>query len=197
MNKEDINNCINYKKAMVFKNFFNLNFCWEDFFKLYKDTFENKNLIRSSFGTLTIENTEEYTNKLNKLILVLSEAHPGRFIHALSIIHFITKYSEHIDKIDDKTALNFRNFFFEKNIHKVPEKINKENFKGEIHYDDVDGFYIQCDGSVIWRVYYEDKIDEYTLNKGDVIFIPKFIKHSVDSLEPRNAISFAFRDAMV
>jgi cupin superfamily acireductone dioxygenase involved in methionine salvage len=197
MNKEIITNCINNKEAKLFTNFFNLNFSWEDFFKLYKQTYDNKGLIRSSFGTLTIENTEEYTNKLNKLILVLSEVHPGKFIHALSIIHFITKYSEHIDKIDNEIALNFRNFFFEKNIYKVPEKIDKENFKGEIHSDDVDGFYIQCDGSVVWNIYYDEKVVSYTLNTGDVIFIPKFLKHSVDSLEPRNAISLAFRDAVI
>ena len=36
--------------------------------------------------------------------------------------------------------------------------------------------------------------ESYTLNSGDLIFIPKNLKHSVESLCPRNAISISFSD---
>jgi mannose-6-phosphate isomerase class I len=57
------------------------------------------------------------------------------------------------------------------------------------HTDPVDILYIQCIGSVVWEVTVDDVMTEYTLNPGDVIFVPSGNFHEIKSLEPRAAIS--------
>jgi cupin superfamily acireductone dioxygenase involved in methionine salvage len=197
MIKDDILESINKKEVKLIRNFFDLDFSWEDCLNLYKNARDKEDLRKISFASMSISKTESYSKKLNELIKHLSEIHPGTFIDSMTIIHFISKYSHYIDEIDDLNALELRELFFKENHHDIPKNINKEMLNGVIHSDDVDGFYIQCEGSVIWKIYYTDKILSYVLKKGDVIFVPKFVKHSVDSLEARTAISFAFRDSMI
>ena len=197
MLKDEIIDCINKKEVKLIRDCFDLDFLWKDCLDLYENARDKNDLRKISFASMGINETELYTKKLNKLINFLSEIHPGTFIHAMTIIHFISKYSDYIDEIDDLDALELRKLFFQENHHKIPETIDKEMFNGSIHSDGVDGFYIQGNGSVIWKIYYADKTLSYVLKKGDVIFVPKFIKHSVDSLEARNAISFAFRDSVI
>jgi hypothetical protein len=60
------------------------------------------------------------------------------------------------------------------------------------HEDQYDVFYIQGPGSVNWHVLvgYETKI--YTLNTGDMIFVPAGLTHEIYPMEPRSAISIMF-----
>lgn len=69
-----------------------------------------------------------------------------------------------------------------------------------VHEDYVDVLYWQLVGSVEWRVPkggvrsdYEDRLyqfDSYTLRPGDMIYVPKAFRHSVNSLGERFGVSF-------
>jgi mannose-6-phosphate isomerase-like protein (cupin superfamily) len=66
--------------------------------------------------------------------------------------------------------------------------------KLERHDDETDNIYIQCVGSVTWRIYVADS-EEYTdhlLEPGDMIFVPMGASHEVFPNSPRCAIAFAF-----
>lgn len=54
--------------------------------------------------------------------------------------------------------------------------------------------FIQNEGSTFWTIYREQEVKEYTLNPGDMMYIPKFIIHSVDSLNVRHSVSIVFKD---
>ena len=62
---------------------------------------------------------------------------------------------------------------------------------GNSHVDREDVFIIGLKGEVIYRVFgVEDK--DYYLKKGDMIFIPKGIKHKVIGLSSRIVASIGF-----
>lgn len=71
---------------------------------------------------------------------------------------------------------------------------NAENVTNR-HNDLTHNFYVQCIGSVTWKIY--DSISsreykEYTLQPGDAIFVPAGVSHEVVALAPRAAITVAF-----
>lgn len=62
---------------------------------------------------------------------------------------------------------------------------------GNAHIDEEDVFIIGLKGRTIYRVY-DDINKDYIIEKGDMIFIPKGIKHKVIGLTPRIVASFGF-----
>ena len=56
-----------------------------------------------------------------------------------------------------------------------------------LHYDEEDVFYWQCVGKVVVII---DDV-EYLLNPGDMIKIPKYVKHNVVPITPRIGISMS------
>ena len=62
---------------------------------------------------------------------------------------------------------------------------------GNSHVDIEDVFIIGLKGKVIYRVFdFEDK--DYSIEQGDMIFIPKGIKHKVIGINPRIIASIGF-----
>ena len=55
---------------------------------------------------------------------------------------------------------------------------------GHSHVDVEDVFIIGLEGRVIYKVF-NDENKNYTVEKGDMIFIPKGLKHKVIALDPR------------
>jgi hypothetical protein len=71
---------------------------------------------------------------------------------------------------------------------------NAENVTNR-HNDLTHNFYVQCIGSVIWKIYESvgsTEYKEYELNPGDAIFVPAGVSHEVVALQPRAAITVAF-----
>ena len=62
---------------------------------------------------------------------------------------------------------------------------------GNTHFDGEDVFILGLNGKTIYRIY-EEKNNDYCIEKGDIIFIPKNIKHKVIGLTPRIIASFGF-----
>jgi hypothetical protein len=71
---------------------------------------------------------------------------------------------------------------------------NAENVTNR-HNDLTHNFYVQCIGSVTWKIYESissPEYKEYTLEPGDAILVPAGVSHEVVALEPRAAITMAF-----
>tara|TARA_Y100001954_G_scaffold52052_1_gene55362 strand:- start:1836 stop:2354 length:519 start_codon:yes stop_codon:yes gene_type:complete len=62
---------------------------------------------------------------------------------------------------------------------------------GDTHVDTEDVFIIGLTGKTIYR-FYEEINTDYCINKGDMIFIPKNIKHKAIGLTPRIIASIGF-----
>lgn len=190
--KEDILFSKNNQKVFVANGFTNNIPNWENLFDLFRIANENKGVNFISFGTCTIDRSEKYTDLYNNFIKEISLLHPGKKISALSIIHFITK---HNNDINDKIFNNFKDYFSNSNPNQIPAVIPPPSaFNPTRHFDPVDGFFIQFEGSTLWTIYYENNEQQYILKSGDMIFIPKNLEHSVESLEPRCAVSISFTD---
>jgi len=62
---------------------------------------------------------------------------------------------------------------------------------GNSHVDTEDVFIIGLKGKIIYRVFdFENK--DYSIEKGDMIFIPKGVKHKAIGINPRIIISIGF-----
>lgn len=168
---------------------------WDKIFDIFKIAFSDNKINFNSFATCTIDSSERYTDIYDSFIKQVAELHPGKKISALSIIHFITKYNttdQHYGNND------FKDYFLKQNPNKIPDQMPPlEAFNPTIHSDPVDGFFIQLTGSTLWTIYYLDRTEEYTVNAGDMLFIPKKLKHSVESLCPRVAVSISFSDEVL
>lgn len=148
---------------------------------------------KESYGwcsTLTIDNSETLTDDLDDIVSYASNLHPGRKIAALSIVHFL---NAHDNSVPD-AAISFAEKFFINNPNKLPEGFDFSLMYATRHSDPVDGFYVQCNGNTIWRVFYEDETKEYFVEPGDMLYIPSGIDHSVESLNVRSAVSVSFFD---
>jgi hypothetical protein len=162
---------------------------WKDFFNIF-NTAKDKDLRFQSFATLTMNHSENYSKVFDNICKDLEEIHPGQKIAVMSILHFV---SIHDNSLTDQDFLDFKDKFDDMNPNDMLDLNDPNNFVPSRHSDDVDGFYIQCDGSTLWRIFQGDDVTEYTINTGDLIYIPRFIEHSVETLCPRNAISIAFK----
>lgn len=63
---------------------------------------------------------------------------------------------------------------------------------GVSHIDVGDVFIIGLFGKTFYRVYYKKTIKDYEINPGDLIYIPKGIKHKVIGFTPRIIASIGF-----
>lgn len=60
------------------------------------------------------------------------------------------------------------------------------------HSDPIDVIYSQFIGSATWSIYSDEGVENFILNPGDIIYVPKSVEHEVTSISPRAAISFMF-----
>lgn len=93
-----------------------------------------------------------------------------------------------------KTFFDFLRKIFKYETHQKDEVdlfFSLTSQVGDTHFDEEDVFILGLSGQIIYRIY--DKTnDDYHINKGDMIFIPKNIKHKVIGLTPRMVASFGF-----
>jgi mannose-6-phosphate isomerase-like protein (cupin superfamily) len=163
---------------------------WEDMYVIFKKAYAISAANFVSPGTLAIDNSEKYSDVFNKIINNLNSVHSGNKIAVLSIVHFVSAN----DNTVPETAEAFYKDFVKANPNKLPPDFDFSLFKPTRHSDPVDGFYIQCTGQALWKVFYSWGTDEYLANPGDALYIPKGIEHSVESMNVRSAISVSFFD---
>ena len=190
LSKENITLAKKNNKVIFIKSAFKEVPNWEDMYVVFKKAYAISAADLSSPGTLTIDNSEKYSDAFNKIINKLNDVHPGNKIAVLSIVHFMSAN----DNTAPEAAEALYKDFMEANPNKLPPDFDFSLFKPTRHSDPVDGFYIQCTGQALWRVFYSWGTDEYLANPGDALYIPKGIEHSVESMNVRSAISVSFFD---
>lgn len=193
-NIEDLKAIVKQSKAeekIVFLNdIFEYTPSWEVFYNIFKLALDKNAADLSAPSTLTIDNSESYTDSFDSIVSTLTEAHLGKKIAVLSIIHFMNAHNNDVPE----AAEAFYRDFIDANPNKLPPGFDYSLFQPTIHSDPVDGFYIQCEGQTTWRAFYKDRTESYLVNPGDLLYIPKGIDHSVESMNVRAAISVSFFD---
>ena len=189
--KEDISKARSEKNVCVIKNAIDPVAKWKDLLNIYNIA-EEKDLNHASFSSLVIKNTESYTKLYDSIIDSIAKVHSGKLVEVNSIIHFFYRND---NSLDDQDCLAVKDKFLSLTPHQIPSvPLTYEQYSPTIHMDPVDGFFIQNEGSTLWTIYREQEVKEYTLNPGDMMYIPKFIIHSVDSLNVRHSVSIVFKD---
>jgi len=179
-------------KICIGKNVFKNTLNWQDFYKIFLMAYMKKRIDFISFASMNIDRCDDLGENFNPIIKKLSEIHPGKYISVLSIIHMISKNNI---IIENEYYEKFYKNFIKVNPNKKPGAENIDDpFTPTIHKDEVDGFFIQCEGQTKWNIYYQEIPETHILDKGDLIFIPHGISHSVLSLSPRAALSISFSD---
>jgi len=199
--EKNILQSIQNRDVFVVKNFYDGVPTWNQISNLYDQAKGTKDLEYVSFATMAIRNSSLYSNIYNELISLISKIHNGQLFSALTIIHFISATN---NKINDKDAIQLKDKFNSDNTHQWPNHLiitddgvsPKEDFQPTIHSDAADGFFVQGDGESLWRIF--DNFDNlrytHVLSRGDLMYIPRDIRHSVESLCPRHAVSISFDD---
>lgn len=190
--KEDLSKARAEKNICLIRDVAHHDVKWKDISSIY-DSAESKDLLHVSFASLVINNTQKYTDKYDSIVESIKSVHGGELVGINSIIHF---FNRNDDVLNDEDGLAMRSNFVQRTPHKVPENpIPYENLAPAIHIDSADGFFIQNEGSTLWTIYRDGDIKKYTLVAGDIMYIPKFTIHSVESLNPRHSTSIVFKDA--
>ena len=85
---KDILNAKKNKEILVIRNsFFNVP-KWIDFDNIFNKAFKEEKVHYQSFSSMTINNSENYSNIFNKILSDVLKLHNGKKIGIMSIIHF-------------------------------------------------------------------------------------------------------------
>ena len=119
------------------------------------------------------EAIHDYDNSKNKNLFVKESSPNGFFV--THDINYLPRVKKVLDVSDLKIA------------HLYCNLTTKAPTFGE-HADSMDVYFWQCQGSTKWIV--NEKI--IILNSGDLLFVPKGVKHNVIPLCPRVGISMSY-----
>jgi hypothetical protein len=158
---------------------------WETFRTIFNKAQSTGKFSSKTFGTFGVDKSQELVDDFNQILLHIGSMHPGRPQSVLSIVHFLSANNNSIPG----DAISLYNEFRDSNHEEIPENF-QQYMKPTRHADPVDGFYLQCTGSALWTFFHKDGSETtYKLLPGDGMFIPKGVEHTVETLEPRAAIS--------
>lgn len=204
--KQNLINCINNKDILFVKNFTDKTPSWKDIDSLYNFQLNSKDILFPAFGAVIFKNSQKYINFYDDFINFLKKITNGEMYSALTILSFYNNHNNIVDNNDAKELLNKVN---KDNKNKKPDEITlydygvepKNFFFPTIHCDESHNFFIQGEGSTLWKIYdnadlIENKNITKTIiaEKGDFIYIPKNLFHSVEPLSPRFSVSLTFSD---
>lgn len=192
MNLEELKEIVTRAKAehqIVFlPNAFQNTPSWNTFYNIFKMALGSNDLEMPDFRTLTVANSEEYSDDFNHIVSSLERVHPGMRLGAFSRIHFATIHNNDVPEAADA----FYKHFVKINPDKLLSRDDPSEFQPMIHTDPVSNFYLQCEGQTIWRAFYKDRTDSYIVNPGDMIYVPTGVNHSVESMTIRAAVITSF-----
>lgn len=182
------------------KNFTDQMPSWEKINVLYDKSINSENVIFPSFGTMVVNKSDQYVDFYNNFINFFKNLTNWHFSEALTIIHFVNTNN---NIIDNDYAKKISEKFYKDNPKKKPNEVILSDYSAEpskyfepaIHFDTSDNFFIQGKGQTLWKVYHDEKLfKEYIIEEGDLVYIPKNLVHSVESLCPRFSVSLIFVD---
>jgi mannose-6-phosphate isomerase-like protein (cupin superfamily) len=201
--KQDLINATKERKLFLIKDFYKDFPSWKDIDNLYDDVKGSGTLNYNSFGTMVIENDPRILKYYIKAISDISSYYKGNPIFLMIIIHFINRNN---NKMTNKSLANLFSKFTFDNSKKIPEEITikddgvdgwpTEAWDPTVHSDAENRFFIQGDGQSLWKVFHDNEELNYEvlLSPGDMVYIPKGLIHSVESMCPRHSVSIAFSD---
>jgi|TARA_R110002167_G_scaffold126679_1_gene307672 cupin superfamily acireductone dioxygenase involved in methionine salvage len=155
-----------------------------------KDIQENKVTLVKNFASLTREyDFNLLSNLMEENECIISQKSNVGNLKDVFQIHKISNCLKEF-----KTFFDFltKLFKYERDLRdEVDLFFSLVSQVGNSHVDIEDVFIIGLKGKVIYRVFdFEDK--DYSIEQGDMIFIPKGIKHKVIGINPRIIASIGF-----
>jgi hypothetical protein len=191
MNKKIILDAIRHKQVLFLSNLVENPISWDIFFEVFKNQISD-GVNFQFFGGLTIQDSEKNNEHFKDLVQLFEGSHPGKKIATMSIVHFVNRTDNHIPE----EAKDFYKDFIDNNPKHYPEGFDLNLLQPARHSDAADGFFVQCAGQTLWRIYYSgERVESFIARPGDVLFIPSGLEHSVESLSPRASISISFTDS--
>lgn len=174
------NLCKEEKKAFVIKNYFNINFSWEEaieFFDISSKIESTPNALKDDPSTLIKNN-------------LISRFVPGYMQGSIALPNNkITPMAEHLFK--DVLNCKFEGLDAVQFFSNLPSC----EYSSFIHADEFNVFFIEMIGQTRWDIYKENKkIDSFIINPGDVIVVPAGTYHQVNALSARFGISIGFNE---
>jgi hypothetical protein len=159
-----------------------------------------------------LPNTPNWGDFVNFIDFINSQSYDSAYIRNEKVsIHNDLLYLRIADAVDAKTGKNMNDLFPELDtLIDIFDQVFEENCKfGECyinlstpsrilqpHNDPWAAISWQCIGSVEWRIFpdYHDetKWDTYILNPGDLIVVPKYMKHLVIPKGPRASLTITY-----
>ena len=162
---------------------------WGIFQEIFEDAKDSRHMASCTFGTAGIDHAELISPNVYNMANDISSIHPGSFASALVIIHFLSANDNEIPDIAKSFYENFREYSSEE----IPTNFESLMVPSR-HSDPVDGVFVQCLGTTKWTAFYEEETESFIVKPGDIMYIPKGVEHSVETLEPRIGVSFGFID---
>jgi len=198
----DLESTVNSKDnnfALVGKEFFNADkmsiLSWNRIFNFFRANRAENAVNFYSFATCSINIDKSKSDTLefiSPFIEKITECHPGNKISSSVSISFIGKNN---NEIKDDAQLEFKKNFEEFNPYPAPKNFpSTDSLIAPKFFYSVDNFFLQAHGSSLWKIYGVFPDEEYTLNPGDVIFIPKKLVHSAEYISPGSILSVSFSD---
>jgi hypothetical protein len=166
------------KSPVFVSKYFNEDYSWNNFINSINDAYDFNGPNNK------VESYKEVIGKVNfwhKLTMTLDNINEQNFPGIGNKVKKLTDLHSIINKLSSRCSGYFG----------AVSLTTKEPTTGK-HSDPVDVIYCQFIGSVVWSVYADGEKKDFTLNPGDIIYVPKSTEHEVLSLSPRAAISFMF-----
>ena len=160
-------------KVLVLKDFYKDTPSWQEFM----DYIDKSSKVEKPMS----DSDNEYDQSLGAVIIgnVIVKQY---FYYYLGMDWHMNKATEEIEKAfnDVFNAIG--------GISSIYLNVSSNVRNVEQHTDELDNFYWQCIGSTTWHW----KDETYTVNPGDMVYIPSKTYHGVDFSMPRAAIGFSW-----
>jgi mannose-6-phosphate isomerase-like protein (cupin superfamily) len=198
--RNDIALATEQKKIYVSRNFLTKTPSWSDIGNVYD---LDKKIVYMSFASFQAQEKEIIFDCYKDVLDSINRVYKGYPLFGMIIVHFINRNN---NIISDPDCLSLFNRFCENNHKKIPDNITIKDhgidgdfWNPKVHFDRENRFFVQGGGQSLWRLFddSENLIDAIILNPGDLAYIPKGVRHSVESVGPRHSISIAFSDEPV
>jgi|LauGreDrversion4_2_1035121.scaffolds.fasta_scaffold55343_5 mannose-6-phosphate isomerase-like protein (cupin superfamily) len=198
--KNDIALAIQQKKMHISRNFMPKNLSWSDIGEIYN---LDKNVIYISWASFQAQEKEIIFGYYKHVLDSIGEIYKGYPLFGMVIVHLVSRNN---NTVSDPDFLSLSNKFFENNPKKIPEHmiirdhgLDGDSWDSTVHFDKENRVYVQGGGQTLWKLFDDSHnlTDAIILNPGDLVFIPKGLVHSVESLGPRHSLSIALSDEPV
>jgi mannose-6-phosphate isomerase-like protein (cupin superfamily) len=198
--KNDIMSAIQEKKIHLSRNFMPKNLSWSDISDIYD---LDKNVIYISWASFQAQEKEIIFGYYKHVLDSIGEVYKGYPLFGMVIVHLVSRNN---NTLSDPDFLSLSDKFFKNNPEKIPEYItirdhglDGDSWESTVHFDRENRVYVQGGGQTMWKFFDDSKnlTDAIILNPGDLVFIPKGLFHSVESLGARHSLSLAYSDEPV